>query len=214
MAAPVEMARAASPPAVAPAGQAALEKKDATGTGGKLARTEADEGRATAAAEFAAAPPALLPEQAELAAKPVAAPKAAAFDAARPGAVSLQKGVELSSNEAAAAVVVAPGGFVRWRLAAGGRIWRSTDAGETWRQQVSGTSAALVAGSATSSGTCWIVGAGGTVLLTLDGERWGRLPFPFPIDLTGVHARDARAATVVAADGRRFDTFDAGLTWK
>jgi photosystem II stability/assembly factor-like uncharacterized protein len=74
-------------------------------------------------------------------------------------------------------------------------------------------SAALVAGSAPAPSVCWVVGAGGTVLLTVDGEHWERRPFPSSIDLSGVRAADARSATVMTRDGRRFDTLDAGLTW-
>jgi photosystem II stability/assembly factor-like uncharacterized protein len=71
----------------------------------------------------------------------------------------------------------------------------------------------LKAGAAPSPATCWIVGAAGTVLLTTDGERWDRRPFPIPVDLTAVAASSAYAAVVAARDGRRFETLDAGLTW-
>ncbi len=52
------------------------------------------------------------------------------------------------------------------------------------------------------------------MLLTVDGEHWERRPFPSSIDLAGVRATDARSATVTTRDGRRFQTTDAGLTWK
>jgi hypothetical protein len=60
---------------------------------------------------------------------------------------------------------------------------------------------------------CWAVGAGGTVLLTDNGERWERRPFPEEIDLVAVDARSSREATVTARDGRRFATADRGATW-
>ncbi len=186
-AAPLEMAQAAPPPAAAPA-------PSVVPPSGQAAPERKD------VVEFAA--------------RPAAAPRAADADESRQGAVSLQKGAELRSNEAAFVVIAVPGSAVRWRLAAGGRIWRSTDAGGTWQAQATGVSAALVAGSAPSPRTCWVVGAGGTVLLTVDGEHWERRPFPSSIDLAGVRATDARSATVTTRDGRRFQTTDAGLTWK
>jgi photosystem II stability/assembly factor-like uncharacterized protein len=51
------------------------------------------------------------------------------------------------------------------------------------------------------------------VLLTTDGERWQRAPFPEKIDLVRIDARDVRSAIVTAADDRRFETTDAGQTW-
>jgi photosystem II stability/assembly factor-like uncharacterized protein len=60
---------------------------------------------------------------------------------------------------------------------------------------------------------CWVVGRGGVVLLSTDGRSWRRLAFPEPTDLSGVRARDARAASVSTADGRTFSTTDGGLTW-
>jgi photosystem II stability/assembly factor-like uncharacterized protein len=71
----------------------------------------------------------------------------------------------------------------------------------------------LVAGTAPASTVCWVVGRTGTVLLTVDGRRWERLPFPEPVDVVSVQASDARTATVTTADGRRFRSTDAGRTW-
>jgi photosystem II stability/assembly factor-like uncharacterized protein len=79
--------------------------------------------------------------------------------------------------------------------------------------QASGVKADLLAGAAPAPRVCWVVGTAGTVLLTVDGERWERRPFPVAVDLVAVEASSARAATVAARDGRRFATRDAGLTW-
>ena len=73
--------------------------------------------------------------------------------------------------------------------------------------------AALVAAAAPSISTCWAVGAGGTVLLTDDGDRWESRPFPEKADLVAVDARSAHEATVTTRDGRRFTTTDRGSTW-
>jgi hypothetical protein len=204
MEAPARLAEASPAPAAVPAMQAALEQKEVA----------ADEKRARAAAEAVpSAPMAPAPAVAEFAAKSEFAPGAAA-GASRPTAVSLQKGAGPGVSDAGTLVVVsAPDGSTRWRLATGGRIWRSIDAGVNWRALASGTSSDLLAGSAPSPTLCWVVGTGGTVLHSQDGERWERRPFPLGVDLVAVSATSSRAASVVARDGRRFETLDGGATW-
>jgi hypothetical protein len=165
------------------------------------------------ASRMAAAQEAAAPTAARLAAAPPAANAAVAADTVAKGAVAGTRAMAAQTTEAAAVNVAAPGGTVRWRAGAGGQIARSDDGGATWRAQASGVTANLFAGAAPSPMTCWVVGAAGTVLLTTDGERWERRPFPLAIDLTAVEASSARAATVNARDGRRFETMDAGLTW-
>jgi len=120
---------------------------------------------------------------------------------------------ELGRAEPAVIVAAATGRMVRWELGPGGRIWRSMDAGSTWKELTSGVSADLAAGSAPSATTCWVVGAAGTVLVTTDGERWTRRPFPLTVDLVAVEASSSRAAILTTRDGRRFETLDGGLTW-
>ena len=71
----------------------------------------------------------------------------------------------------------------------------------------------IVAGASPGGTVCWLVGRGGTVLLTTDGIRFVRVAPPAAIDLTGVAAIDARTATVAAGSGRRFRTTDGGTTW-
>jgi hypothetical protein len=111
------------------------------------------------------------------------------------------------------AVVVAPGGSVRWRLETGGRVSRSRDGGVTWELQPYRAPSELLAGSAPSATTCWLAGRAGTVLLTLDADRWEPRPFPERIDLAAIDARDALHAIVTTRDGRRFVTDDGGATW-
>ncbi|HZL96665.1 MAG TPA: YCF48-related protein, partial [Vicinamibacterales bacterium] len=67
--------------------------------------------------------------------------------------------------------------------------------------------------AAPSPTTCWIVGRGGVVLLTTDGQKWESLRFPDPTDLSAVRATDARTATVTTIDGREYSTTDGGNTW-
>jgi hypothetical protein len=218
LAAPAQVAETAPAPPAVLVGQPAPETKETAEKAGNIAaRADVDEKRARMAEKpVPAAPlpaPALAPPEyaAKGTAVPAGAAPAAVAEGDRPSAVTIQAG--LRSNELTPAVVMAPGGVVRWRVAAGGRIWRSADAGQTWRLQVSGVSADLVAGSAPGPTVCWVVGAGGTVIRSVDGERWERLPFQLSIDLVGVRATDARSAIVSTRDGRRFETLDGGTSW-
>jgi hypothetical protein len=112
-----------------------------------------------------------------------------------------------------AVIVAASDSAVRWR-AVSGAIERSSDAGQTWGRVADAGDGVIVAGSAPSTDVCWLVGRGGVVLVTTDGRTFTRLAFPEPVDLAQVTATGPRAATVTAADGRVFETSDAGLTWR
>lgn len=108
--------------------------------------------------------------------------------------------------------VVSPDPAVRWRVT-GSVVQRSTNGGRDWEITPTGVTQPLLAGSAPSAVVCWMVGRGGIVLLSTDGRIWRRVPFPETSDLSGVRARDARAASVTTADGRTLSTTDAGGTW-
>jgi hypothetical protein len=210
------VADAASVPS--PVGQAAVETKaEAEAAAGFAGRVATDEKRARALAEPAAAPVAVAPAATDVSARTGAAPKMAAADAVREAPLTAGRQEELRNElrrdlQASPRTVEAPGGSVRWRFASGGQIWRSADAGSTWHSQPSGVSADLFAGAAPSAATCWVVGAAGTVLLAQDGERWERRPFPLPVDLISIEARNARNATVTTRDGRQFATLDG--SWR
>ena len=109
--------------------------------------------------------------------------------------------------------VMSPERSYRWRAVTPGSIQYSIDGGMSWRSSNTGTSVPLRAGSAPSRTVCWLVGQGGLVLLTTDGQNWQVRPFPERIDLTDVSATDARNATVTTANRRRFVTADGGATW-
>jgi hypothetical protein len=110
--------------------------------------------------------------------------------------------------------IASPGTAFRWRIGPAGSVEFSTDAGATWESRPTGVDTDLTAGAAPGGTVCWVVGRGGTVLLTTDGRQWRRLRFPVATDLAAVQPIDARSATVTAADGRRFRTVDAGANWE
>jgi len=198
------------------AGQAVPDKKalaEAVADQVPAERAAADEQRTRAVAEPVAPQIATAPTAASAPTKGAAAAKIPAADAMRAMPATAQTREEMRRLEPVATVMAAPDGRVRWRLGPGGRIWQSTDAGSTWHWQPADVSADLVAGSAPSATTCWAVGTGGSVLLTVDGQRWTLLPFPLRVDLAAVQATNDRIATVTTRDGRRFETLDAGRNW-
>ena len=85
--------------------------------------------------------------------------------------------------------------------------------GANWTGPAPAVTTPLNAGSSPTPNVCWIVGRLGVVLLTTDGRTWRGITFPVITDLSSVTATDARNATVVTADGRRFTTTDAGAMW-
>jgi photosystem II stability/assembly factor-like uncharacterized protein len=135
------------------------------------------------------------------------APAGALADRAQPGLVA--EAVTVLPTTA----VPSPDPRVQWRII-GAIVQRSTDQGATWGTQPTGATARLTAGSAPQPDVCWIVGDGGTVLLTVDGLSWQRLTFPEPIALVSVTATSADAATVTTSDGRTFVTANRGRTWQ
>jgi photosystem II stability/assembly factor-like uncharacterized protein len=128
----------------------------------------------------------------------------------------LNESVQLKARTAAQLprIIVSPDPAVRWRFAERA-VERSIDSGRTWQPQTAGAASELLAGVSPSPSVCWLVGRSGLVLLSTDGETWSRLGFPDPkADIVSVSAPDSLAATVVTADGRRFQTADGGSTWR
>jgi hypothetical protein len=113
-------------------------------------------------------------------------------------------------NAAPLAVVSSPDRASRWRLA-GATVERSSD-GVTWSPVYTG-SVRLNAAAAPSSTVCWVAGERGTVLRSTDGRTFAPVTAPALLNLVSISASDARTASVVAADGRRFSTGDGGATW-
>jgi len=113
-------------------------------------------------------------------------------------------------------VILTPDNKVWWKLGSDGTVQLTTDAGNTWKTLNTGASSPLTAGSAPSSKVCWIAGKDGTLLLTKDrGAHWSKLTTPIAGDLGGVHAADAKHATIWDASKQQsFETQDAGASWK
>jgi hypothetical protein len=154
-------------------------------------------------------PAAELRKEAGVPADPVASPPPPAADATASNAVAARSAF---ADNAASRDIVSPDPMVRWRVA-GSDVQHSVDGGGSWTTTPTGVTTTLLAGAAPSPTVVWIVGLDGAVLLSTDGRTWQRLPFPENVDLVSVRARDARAATLTARDGRKFSTADAGGTW-
>jgi hypothetical protein len=157
------------------------------------------------AAQRKAAPPA---------SEPMAPPTAAAVPPAQPvPELKDERQQAFARSAQLSGVILSPDPAVRWRLR-GSDVERTTDGGATWVAQEDGGDAELLAGASPARDVAWIVGRGGTVLLTTDGTTWGRLPFPEKAsDLVAITAQDASRATVTTSDGRTYVTTDGGRTW-
>jgi hypothetical protein len=112
-------------------------------------------------------------------------------------------------------MIVAPDGQRAWRVGVAGKIETTADSGQTWNLQSSGVLTELRSGSAPSEKVCWIVGKAGTILLTVNGgNHWVQIASPIQEDLGGVHAADARHASIWNVPNRKsFKTADGGVTW-
>jgi hypothetical protein len=111
--------------------------------------------------------------------------------------------------------IVAPGLKSVWRVGNAGKIERSTDRGKTWKEQSSGVTTDLTAGSATSEKICWVIGKSGTILLSVDGGKsWKQVASPISGDIGGIQATDALHASVWdVAKHVSYETSDGGGTW-
>jgi hypothetical protein len=122
--------------------------------------------------------------------------------------------VEVTS--AGAGLILTPDNRVFWKLQSPGTVQLTTDGGKDWKSLETGANADLTTGFAPSSSVCWIAGKSGTLVLTKDrGRHWTRLSTPIPGDLGGVHAADAKHASIWdAARHTSYETSDGGATWK
>ncbi len=117
-------------------------------------------------------------------------------------------------DESTPIVIPTPDASIMWRVAGAHEIQLSRDVGATWRPQLTETNVRLITGSAPSPKICWVVGRGGTILRTVDGENWETVKSPTKSDLTGVAAQNADVATITASDGSNYETKNGGAKWK
>jgi hypothetical protein len=117
---------------------------------------------------------------------------------------------------AGAGFILTPDNKVFWKLQPAGNLQLTTDGGKKWKSLDSGANADLTAGFAPSSRVCWIAGKAGTLLLTTDrGRHWTRISTPIAGDLGGVHAADAKHASIWdELKLQSYETSDGGATWK
>jgi hypothetical protein len=204
----------AAEPAPAPARPAPRERAEAAAEAGQRAVAALPSApTVTAATPAPAAPPAAAP--APPAATPAAPPAPATVETmAESVTVQDKLGRTAAFGSGATAVEFAsPDAATRWRIVAGSRVERSTDAGRRWNAVAALGSTRLIAGHAPSVNVVWLVGDAGAIYVTSDGARFARVPFVESTNLAAVVAVDDRQATVTAADGRVFRTTDRGATW-
>jgi hypothetical protein len=110
-------------------------------------------------------------------------------------------------------LVHTPDPKVLWRFSEQG-VLGSEDGGATWRQvSLPVANAHIVSIAAPSAQVCWLAGRDSLILLTTDGAHWQTVAPPAKADFVQVVAENAFSATVVTADGLRFQTGDAGEHW-
>ena len=115
-----------------------------------------------------------------------------------------------------AGLILTPDNKVFWKLQTAGTLQLTTDGGKNWKSVDTGANANVTAGFAPSSRVCWLAGKAGTLILTTDrGGHWTRISAPITGDLGGVHASDAKHASIWdAANHVSYETSDGGATWK
>jgi hypothetical protein len=117
-------------------------------------------------------------------------------------------------DESKPILIPTPDANTFWRVAGFDQIQLSRDVGATWQSQLTEPELRLTAGAAPTPKICWVVGSGGAILRTVDGENWQRVKSPTSKDLVSVVAQDADVATIAASDGVTFVTKNGGRSWK
>jgi hypothetical protein len=96
----------------------------------------------------------------------------------------------------------------------GGRIIITTNGGNNWTSQTSGTSEMLLSVHFTNQNTGWTVGSGGTILKTTNGgENWTSQTSGTIEWLWSVHFTDQNTGWVVGNMGIILKTTDGGTGW-
>jgi photosystem II stability/assembly factor-like uncharacterized protein len=122
--------------------------------------------------------------------------------------------IDVIESRARGTVIPTPDSSVKYRLAGGGFVERTTDGGATWNGQMVSPNARLIAGSAPSAKVCWIVGRDAAITLTKNGTDWQQVDPPVVTDFVAVTARNDNTATVTTLAGKKYITTDRGKKWK
>jgi photosystem II stability/assembly factor-like uncharacterized protein len=101
-----------------------------------------------------------------------------------------------------------------WAVGLQGLIAQTSDGGEHWTSQSSGTGQDLESVSAISGSAVWVAGWGGLVLHTLDGGlRWQLQQTGTRRSLAGIYFTDTRHGWAVGERGTILATRDGGTRW-
>lgn len=101
-----------------------------------------------------------------------------------------------------------------WISGSEGLIARTSDSGETWDKQLSGTSNTLKSIYFVNSSTGWTVGEGGKILFTSDGgSAWTDQVSTTPNTLNSVYFIDQNTGWAAGANGTILFTNNGGINW-
>jgi photosystem II stability/assembly factor-like uncharacterized protein len=101
-----------------------------------------------------------------------------------------------------------------WIAGSDGFIIKTTNAGDDWTEQTSGTNARLKSIKFVDSYTGWIVGDSGTIIKTTDsGLNWFAQPSGTAQNLNDLYFYDANIGWAVGDSGTILKTSNGGSTW-
>ena len=101
-----------------------------------------------------------------------------------------------------------------WAVGWSGTILHTTDGGQNWQNQSSGTSKSLLSVHFANSQNGWAVGWSGTILHTTDGGlNWQDQSSGTSNGLSSVHFADRQNGWAVGESGTILHTTDGGLNW-
>jgi photosystem II stability/assembly factor-like uncharacterized protein len=102
-----------------------------------------------------------------------------------------------------------------WAVGEAGTVLVTSDAGATWKAQISGTESLLTQTAFVNVQVGWIAGTNGELLKTDNGgATWQRVSFGQNDTVQSLQAKDARTAWVTTTSGRAYVTTDGGAQWK
>ncbi len=184
---------------------AATAARSGSGNGvGQFARRK-DEAKMAAAAQAVAQSAAQADQSAVI--SPPAASESVTVEAS-------PEVIQNANIDSGRVVVPSPDTSVVWTVFSGGRVDFAGNSPTSAVHDFLPTTHRIAAGSSPGGKICWLVGASGTVLRTTTGRIWVVVPPPVNADFTAVDASSATAATITAADGRKFSTANAGQSWQ